>query len=492
MQLNLKKMDIDFIKRRFEEISDGKFGGITSITPLAGSGSSRRYFRITAEKGVFIGTHSGNVDENDAFLTFTGDFQKAGLPVPEIFAVSDDRTFYIQSDFGDVSLFSIVQSDLKQFGEISPATKRLYEKVLCRLVEFQLDGHDAVGGDYGKAYPAADFCVESLVDDMNYFRYYFLKTHKTLVFNEERLRKDFTELASLIVSAPYFFMYRDFQSRNIMIRGGEPYFIDYQGGRRGPLQYDVVSLLYQAKARLKPAMRDELLGFYKKQLAKRMNPAELEFDKHLDAVILLRLMQVLGAYGFRGLIEKKQHFVESIPFALREIVDFAKRCDIPAALPELKATIAQLETLSTDYPLEAGTDLVIDICSFSYKNGGVPNDTSGNGGGFVFDCRAIPNPGRLPEFKTKTGLDDDVSEWLENHPETHEFFGHAAAIVCQSIDNYVERHFAHLSIGFGCTGGQHRSVYFAQKLAEFVHEKYPQIAIRISHTVQQKNFSHGI
>lgn len=485
-------MDIDLIERRFCELSNGKLGSIASITPLAGSGSSRLYFRVTTENDSFIVTYSSNIDENDAFVTFTDDFHKAGLPVPEIFAVSDDKTFYIQSDFGDVSLFSIVQNDLKQFGVISSATKRLYEKVLCRLVEFQIDGHDAVADDYGKAYPAADFCVESLIDDMNYFRYYFLKTHKTLVFNEEKLRKDFVELAKFIVSAPYFFMYRDFQSRNIMIRGGEPYFIDYQGGRRGPLQYDVVSLLYQAKARLTLATRNELLDFYKRQLAKRTVLAEIEFDKYLDAVILLRLMQVLGAYGFRGLIEKKQHFVESIPFALREIVDFVKRCNIPVALPELKATIAQLETLSTYYPLEAGTGLVVDICSFSYRNGGVPNDTSGNGGGFVFDCRALPNPGRLPEFKTKTGLDYDVSEWLERYDETHNFLKHAAAIVCQSIDNYIERRFTHLAIGFGCTGGQHRSVYFAQKLAELIHEKYPHIAIKIEHTVQHKTFSYGI
>lgn len=448
------------------------------------SGSSRYYFRIYTENNSYIATYSANTEENNAFLIFSNHFKERGLPVPEIFATSDDKTCYIQSDFGDVSLFDYVNKCL-QNKSYDETTIALYKKAISNLVEFQIKGNQDL--DYSAAYPISCFNKESIIDDLNYFKYYFLKVNEEIVFNETRLNHDFQLLADFAMEAPSdFFMYRDFQSRNIMIKDNTPFFIDYQGGRKGPLQYDLVSLLYQVKAQIPNNLKNDLISFYKKELSSYLNVDEIGFDKYFKTFVLIRLLQVLGAYGFRGLIQKKSHFLQSIPYALQEIITLKDNLDLSIELKELSSVLAQMETLLDKYKVAENEKLTVAINSFSFKNGGVPQDLTGNGGGFVFDCRALPNPGRYEEYRKLTGQDMEVQDFLNNKQEVNTFFETTNSILSQAIDNYLQRDFKNLFVNFGCTGGQHRSVFFAQKTAEALHEKYPQIRIVLNHVVQHK------
>lgn len=457
------------------------------INAMPSSGSSRKYFRVKTDKRVLIGAYNLNIEENDAFFSFSKHFHECGLPVPQILAISDSKEIYIQTDLGDDTLFNHVENCLKK-GKYDDETVELYKKSLDKLIDFQIIGHK--GLDYSKAFPTAEFDEMSIMDDLNYFKYCFLKEHEEISFNETRLDTDFQTLTRYILEAPSdFFMYRDFQSRNIMIVENNPYFIDYQGGRKGPLQYDVVSLLYQVKARMPQEWRDELIDYYKKQLSKSCGDAQpcistKDFDKYFPAFVLLRLLQVLGAYGFRGLIQKKLHFMQSIPYAIREIMNVNEKWSLPFDLPELQAVIKQFDVLLTKYENVEPERLTITVNSFSFKNGGVPYDKSGNGGGFVFDCRALPNPGRYIEFKQKTGEDAEVQEFMDDKPDTHYFMQNVQLLVFQSIDNYLERGFKNLQINFGCTGGQHRSVFFAQRIGEMIHENYPMVNVAINHLAQ--------
>ena len=441
------------------------------ILPIAASGSARKYYRIITDKRTLIGTYSENTEENEAFLTFSKHFHDLGLNVPEVFAVNGEKTCYLQSDFGDDNLFAHVQKALMASG---PSTSsgttysenviELYKQTLKHLVQLQVLGHK--GLDYSKAYPTERFDHQAIIDDLNYFKYYFVKPHEEIEFNETRLGKDFEAFADFVSQAPCdFFMYRDFQSRNIMVKDKELYFIDFQGGRKGPLNYDVVSLLYQVKAQIPQSVRDELIQYYKEELKQFVNPEEVKFDLYQPYFVYLRLLQVLGAYGFRGLIQKKSHFIESIPYALKELKTWNENHPLKD-YPELQKVISQLSTIN--YQLTTNNSkLTVTVNSFSFKKG-YPNDFSGNGGGFVFDCRALPNPGREPEFKTKTGRDWEVIDYLMAKPPVHVFLDHMKAIVSQSVENYKERHFSNLMVSFGCTGGQHRSVFFAQTIYEWL------------------------
>ena len=481
--------DIYQIKNILRELIEKDLSeNLVDIKALPASGSSRIYFRIYTDRNTYIATYSPNVEENVAFFVFTEHFKKSNLPVPTLLSVSHDNTCYIQSDFGDVSLFHLVQDCLKD-SYFDKNTIRLYKEALDNLIDFQIKGNKNL--DYSIAYPTPIFDRQSVIDDLNYFKYYFLKLNDEIIFNETRLNNDFQVFADHIMQAPNdFFMYRDFQSRNIMIKDNHTYFIDYQGGRKGPLQYDIVSLLYQVKAQLPQSLRDELLSHYKQKLASVVDIKEIRFDDYYQSFVLLRLMQVLGAYGYRGLIQKKQHFLSSIPYALREITSLNKALNLPLEIKELSSVLSQLDNLIKKYEHSEDDILTITINSFSYKNGGVPTDMSGNGGGFVFDCRALPNPGRYQEYKELTGLDKEVQDFLEDKGECSVFFEAAENIVCQSVDNYIERHFNSLSVNFGCTGGQHRSVFFAHKMAKTLHKKYPMIKVVENHVVQHKNFIH--
>ena len=463
------------------------------ILPIAESGSARKYFRVITDQRNLIGTYSSNIEENEAFLTFSKHFHDLGLNVPEVFAVNDEKTCYLQSDFGDDNLFAHVQKALLSDGPStgSGTLISLYKKALSHLVKLQVLGHK--GLDYSKAYPTERFDRQAIIDDLNYFKYYFVKPHEEIDFNETRLGKDFETFADFVSQAPCdFFMYRDFQSRNIMVKDGELYFIDFQGGRKGPLNYDVVSLLYQVKAQIPQETRDELVEYYKTELSQYLNPEVVKFDTYQPYFVYLRLMQVLGAYGFRGLIQKKSHFIESIPYALREIEALSKATPL-TAYPELHNVISQLNKLDAKYAAliapPAGK-LTVTINSFSFKKG-YPADFSGNGGGYVFDCRALPNPGREPQFKTKTGRDWEVIDYLMTKPPVHVFLDHVKGIVGQSVDNYRERHFSNLMVSFGCTGGQHRSVFFAQTIYDWLKATYPDIHLKLNHIERKITEEHN-
>ena len=480
-------LTLEEIKKTIAELIENLGEKVLETVAMPSSGSSRRYFRVKTDKRYLIGAHNLNIEENDAFFSFTKHFHSCGLPVPEILAVSLSKEIYIQTDLGDVTLFHHVEDCLKN-GNFDNITIELYKKSLNKLVDFQIIGHQ--GLDYSKAFPTPAFDEMSIMEDLNYFKYCFLKEQEEISFNETRLDTDFQRLAKYILEAPSdFFMYRDFQSRNIMIVDNEPYFIDYQGGRKGPLQYDVVSLLYQVKARIPEDLRRELIDFYKKQLLKSCRDARpcvstTDFDKYFPAFVLLRLLQVLGAYGFRGLIQKKLHFMQSIPYAIKELLKVNEKWPLPFELPELQSVIQQLSIVLPKYENIEPERLTITVNSFSYKNGGFPFDKSGNGGGFVFDCRALPNPGRYVEYKKSTGEDADVIEFLDEKPDVHYFLQNVQMLVFQSIDNYLERGFKNLQINFGCTGGQHRSVFFAQTVGRMIHENYPMVNVEINHLAQ--------
>lgn len=502
-------LTLEEIKKTITELIENLGEKVIEITAMPSSGSSRRYFRVKTDRRYLIGAHNNNIEENDAFFSFSRHFHECGLPVPEVLAVSSSKDVYVQTDLGDVTLFHHVEDCLKN-GNFDNVTIELYKKSLDKLVDFQIIGHK--GLDYSQAFPTPAFDEMSIMDDLNYFKYCFLKEHEEISFNETRLDIDFQRLAKYILEAPSdFFMYRDFQSRNIMIVDNEPYFIDYQGGRKGPLQYDVVSLLYQVKARIPEELRRELIDYYKIKLQEisplryasvemtgtkyhserpkgsEESPALIlieSFDKYFPAFVLLRLLQVLGAYGFRGLIQKKLHFMQSIPYAIREIMKACDNWPLPFELPELQSVIKQFDVLLKKYESVEPERLTITVNSFSFKNGGVPYDKSGNGGGFVFDCRALPNPGRFVEFKQKTGEDIEVQEFMDDKTDTHYFMQNVQMLVFQSIDNYLERGFKNLQINFGCTGGQHRSVYFAQTIGRMIHENYPMVNVEINHLAQ--------
>ena len=452
---------------------------LVDIQPIAESGSSRKYYRVKTSEASVIGTFNANVEENEAFFYLTEHFGRIDLPVPKLLAVNEDRNCYLQSDQGDDTLFSHIQHALAA-GKYDAHTVDLFKLTLDQLVRFQIEGHR--GLDYSKVYPMPCFDKSAVMDDLDYFKYYFVKPHAEIVFNETRLKAEFNAFADLVCQANNdFFMYRDFQSRNVMIDHDKPCFIDYQGGRCGPLQYDVVSLLYQVKAQMPQSLRDELLEHYKKALSAYLDPSAVEFDKYYPYYVYLRLLQVLGAYGFRGLIQKKAHFIESIPYALKELTTWNEKYPLES-YPELQSVILQLPTANCQ--LLTANGLTVTINSFSFKKG-YPDDFSGNGGGFVFDCRALPNPGREPQFKTKTGRDWEVVEYLMEKPQTHVFLDHVKAIVGQSIDNYLERHFSNLMVSFGCTGGQHRSVFFAQSIADWIKATYPSVIVKVNH-IEQK------
>ena len=456
------------------------------IVSLAESGSSRKYYRVFSGNRTLIGTYNANVEENESFFYLTRHFGACDLPVPKLLAISSDKEFYLQTDHGDDTLFHHVQHSLAA-GKYDESTIDLYRQALNQLVRFQVKGHQ--GLDYSKVYPVPCFDQSAVMDDLDYFKYYFVKPHAEIVFNENRLKAEFQAFADVVCLADnHYFMYRDFQSRNIMVDHGKVLFIDYQGGRGGPLHYDVVSLLYQVKAQIPQSLRDELLTYYKKALSEHVDLLSVEFDRYYPYFVYLRLMQVLGAYGFRGLIQKKAHFIESIPYAINELKRWSETHPL-ASYPELQSVLQQVSSLlprySTIQQLNSSTvqQLTVTINSFSFKKG-YPDDFSGNGGGFVFDCRALPNPGREPEFKTKTGRDWEVVEYLTAKPQVHEFLNHVKGIVGQSIDNYLERHFSHLMISFGCTGGQHRSVFFAQTIADWIRKNYPSVNVKLNHIEQ--------
>ncbi len=454
--------------------------------PIAQSGSHRVYVRLFLNDGTtLMGAFNDDIKENEAFFAFTDFFGKEHLNVPKVLAISDDRMHYVQNDLGNETLFSYLTHRKEETGTLPDDVLEYFRKALRQLPLFQLCGKKDF--DFSVCYPSPAFDRQSMQWDLNYFKYYFLKL-AYIPFDEQALENDFKKLEdNLLEAGQDFFLYRDFQSRNIMLKGGDVYFIDYQGGRKGALQYDLASLLYQAKAGLPDTLREELLDFYLDELTKHLTIDRGLFRKHYYLYVLIRQLQVLGAYGYRGYYEKKSHFLQSIPPAVENIRTLLDKGLISVELPELTSVLRAITAIDwaarTQPPAAKEGKLTVEVRSFSFKKG-IPEDLSGNGGGFVFDCRALPNPGREPQYRSMTGLDRPVIEYLEKYPEVDAFKQHLFAIADMSVDNYLERKFTHLSISCGCTGGQHRSVYFAQSVADHLRAKYPDVNVVLVHREQ--------
>ncbi|MFZ0306728.1 MAG: RNase adapter RapZ [Candidatus Sulfotelmatobacter sp.] len=453
---------MDVLQRLFEQ----RFGTpAVRVQALQGQlgGSGRRIVRLTSDKVRAIGILYDVREENVAFLEFSRHFRRHGLPVPEIYAEDLNHGAYLEEDFGDTTLFEFLSKN--RVGEkIGADAVEAYRKVVAVLPRFQIEaGRDL---DYSVCYPRGSFDRQSIAWDLNYFKYYFLRL-AGIGFNEQALEDDFDRLTNFLLSADCnYFLYRDFQSRNVMLKNGEPFFLDYQGGRKGALQYDVASLLYDAKADLPPELRQQLLDLYLDKLGGFVEVKRESFLHYYYSYVYVRIMQALGAYGFRGFYERKAHFLQSVPYALKNLRWLLHNVKVPIALPTLmEAFNSMLASEKLQGLASEAENLAVRIWSFSFHRG-LPKDESGHGGGFVFDGRSLPNPGREERFKTLTGRDAPVIDYLNQQESVHQFLASVMSLVDASVSEYQRRGFKSLMVSFGCTGGQHRSVYLAEQLAK--------------------------
>jgi aminoglycoside/choline kinase family phosphotransferase len=454
-----------------------------NVSYLPVSGSYRKYYRIEGKHGSMIGVFNEDRKENEAFISFSKEFALKQLPVPMVYAEDPFQQVYLISDLGDQTLFNYLSEIRENDDDFPEEAIGIYKKVIKLLPVFQVvAGKDL---DYSKCYPRQAFDGQSMMWDLNYFKYYFLKLAK-VPFEEQKLEDDFQTLVHFLLKAGAdYFMYRDFQSRNVMLMQGEPWFIDYQGGRKGPLQYDIASLLYDAKASIPETVKDTLLEYYLDILESYLTIDRKSFHEYYGGFVLIRILQALGAYGFRGYYENKPHFLKSIPYALTNLQHLIQKGMLPESLPMLKEVLGKiLENPAFRFIKGTSNNLVVKISSFSYKKG-IPEDNNGNGGGFVFDCRSLPNPGRYEEYRSFNGNDQQVVNFLEKEADVGEFLNHVCSLVDQSVRRYIEREFTSLVINFGCTGGQHRSVYCASELARHLRSKFD-LMIDLQHTELNK------
>jgi aminoglycoside/choline kinase family phosphotransferase len=455
-------MSIDVLKALFERHFHAS---PARVQPLQGDlgASGRKILRLSTEKHRAIGVLYGVREENLAFVEFSKHFRRLGLPVPEIYAEDLDHGAYLEEDLGDTTLYEFLTKN-RTATTIAPQAIETYRKVVAILPRFQVEaGRDL---NYSVCYPNPSFDRQSIAWDLNYFKYYFLRL-AGISFNERALEDDFSRLTDFLLTAPRdYFLYRDFQSRNILLRNSEPFFVDYQGGRKGALQYDIASLLYDAKADLPPELRQQLLDHYLDTLANFIPLDRTAFLQHFYPYVYIRIMQALGAYGFRGFYERKPHFLQSVPYALKNLRWLLHNVDLPIALPTLMGAFQSMLASEKLQAIAAEADnLIVRIFSFSFHQG-LPKDETGNGGGFVFDGRSLPNPGREDRFKSLTGKDAPVIEYLQQQESVHQFFASVLSLVDSAVATYQQRGFKNLMVSFGCTGGQHRSVYLAEQLAK--------------------------
>jgi len=488
----------------------------TNVEQIAGAGSNRHYFRITCANGEsVIGVVGTSIDENKAFIYISNHFNRRKLPVPKVLAVSDDMMRYIQTDLGRTSLFDAISGGRQAGGRYNQREKELLANTIHELPNLQIRG--AIGFDWSNCYPQPEFDVDSVLFDLNYFKYCFLKATE-LDFHELKLEANFRMFAKDLTSEQSeSFLYRDFQARNVILDAeGKPSFIDFQGGRKGPIYYDLASFLWQASAKYPNKLRRELIHEYYNSLRNYTEvPSIRHFVARLSQFVLFRTLQVLGAYGFRGYFERKQHFIDSIPPAmdnLRELLTVSEdifpypyMMDMLRRLTELpqfahveESSVARADGYKTSdqniykaHPQDGPATfskydgkgpLVVRVFSFSYRKG-IPEDESGNGGGYVFDCRSTHNPGRYEPYKQLTGLDEPVIRFLEDDGEILSFLENVYRLADHHVARYIQRGFTSLMFSFGCTGGQHRSVYSAQHLAEHIHEKFG-IEVHVVHREQ--------
>ncbi len=469
MQNNISENIKNLFKKTFKE-------EIKEMYQLPPSGSSRLYFRVKNDIRSVIAAYNSDKKENAAFLYLSDIFIKNGINVPEIYAEDLNNDVYLQEDLGDETLFNRLLK-VRKSNEFPEELINLYKNVVEKLAELQIKVSKKV--DYSICYPRKAFDKQSIMWDLNYFKYNFLK-FTDILFDEQLLEDDFNSFSEYLLKADCnFFLYRDFQSRNIMLHNDRIYFIDYQGGRKGALHYDLASQLYDAKANIPENIREEIKTHYLNRLQQAYKIDVSDFDKHYYAYVLVRIMQAMGAYGYRGFFERKKHFLDSIPFAIKNLNSVLDKEEIPIEIPELRRVLKSV-TNSKKLKNISGKKLTIKVSSFSYKKG-IPEDNSGNGGGFVFDCRFINNPGRIEEYKELCGKDQEVIDFLENTDEVHHFFKSISQIISAAVKNYQSRGFKNLSVNFGCTGGQHRSVFFAEKTADYLRNNYD-INVELEHT----------
>lgn len=475
------------IAAEVQQFAEKYLGNQQEITVelLPQSGSDRRYFQVKKGDFIYIATHNLNKKENEAFIYFSGHFKSKALPVPEVFFISSNGLLYLQEYLGNESLLNRLDAE----GH-TEAVKQLFKDSLHQLARLQVLGNE--GLDYTRCLTTKSFGKQAILSDLLYFKYYFLDTLKT-PYDKQQMLTDFEALADYLDNTDYrYFMFRDFQSRNIMLRNNQPYFIDYQGGMFGAPQYDAASMIWQARAELSNDWKKELLESYIDSLEEVLNAKinRATFTSQYYGFVLIRLLQVLGAYGFRGLFERKAQFLTSIPLALRNLKWFIENQPLQEPLPEFMRmlnfivsdeVIGRFETPKAT----ADTPLVVYLNSFSYKLSGYPADPSANGGGYVFDCRGLLNPGRLEKFKTLTGKDKEVIDYLEQNTRMPDFLKAVYSLVDINVEDYLQRGFNSLVINFGCTGGQHRSVYAAEQTARHLRNKY-RVKTVLQHIEQEK------
>jgi aminoglycoside/choline kinase family phosphotransferase len=468
---------IKHIKNLYKTIQDQEWDEIAKIPQ---SGGDRMYFRIKQGANSWIATFNINLKENDTFIYFSNHFASKNLPVPKVLAVSADKHYYIQEDMGAVSLLDVLEKEGK-----TDYVFALFQKSLKALAKLQVQGGE--GLDYNYCLTSKSFGKHAILTDLLYYKYYFLDTLQ-YPYDKQALIDEFELLSDQLASNELnHFLYRDFQSRNIIVNNDEVYFIDFQGGMEGGLSYDVASLLWQAKAELSNEWKGKLVAYYISEVQALLPTPmdEIQFKKQYNGFVLLRLLQVLGAYGFRGLFERKAHFLTSIPLGLKNLRNFLSIAPISADTPVFAGILNWMvseEVMQRFTPPVANetTPLVISINSFSYKKG-LPNDETENGGGFIFDMRGILNPGRFEEYKKLAGIDKPVQDFLEQRTKMNIFLNSVWDLIDITVENYLSRDFASLQINFGCTGGQHRSVYAAEQTARHLRNKY-KVKVVLEHT----------
>lgn len=469
---------IEQIQKLFTDSNDAP---VLSIEKLPQAGSDRYYFRIATAGKTYIATYGANVPENETFIYFSNQFQKQALCTPQVLYINNDKTIYIQEDFGDTSLLNVLEAE-----GFSDNVYSLYKQSLSKLAELQIKAHEVV--DYSKCLTNREFGKEAIMADLLYFKYYFLDA-LARPYDKQKLIHDFEALSNYLSHTEHkYFMFRDFQSRNIMVTpDNDVHFIDYQGGMNGAPQYDAASMLWQARANLteewKESLLDDYMDAFEKTVGENLN--RTVFRSQYYGYVLIRLLQVLGAYGFRGLFERKAQFLTSIPLALNNVKWFLENHDVGISVPTFRKVLEICisdEVIEQFTPIQANaeTPLIVTINSFSYKKG-IPPDSSDNGGGFVFDMRGILNPGRFDEYKKLSGLDKLVKDFLEQRTKMPVFLNSVFDVVDIAVSNYIERGFASLMVNFGCTGGQHRSVFAAEALARHLKNKF-KVKVLLTHT----------
>ncbi|MCT4614403.1 MAG: phosphotransferase [Marinifilaceae bacterium] len=475
MKKEIKNKIIELYKENIKE-------EINNIQDIPQSGSERMYIRILSAKSSIIGVYSPDHKESEAFIDFSNQFANKGISVGRVLAVNYDKTLYLTEDLGEYNLFNYICS-IRESEDYELQLKELYKNVINSLIDIQIKTKSDF--DYTKAYPRKAFDKQSMLWDLNYFKYYFLKL-AGIQFNEELLERDFQKFTDFLLSAKSeSFMYRDFQSRNIMIGKDKLGFIDYQGGRKGALQYDLASLLFDAKADLSPEIRENLLDYYLDQLESNSSYTRIEFVKYFNSFVLIRIMQAMGAYGFRGFYERKEHFLKSIPFAINNLKYLLQKDKFGVEIPELLNALRKVSESKKllNIANEQKLKLRVEINSFSYKRG-VPVDLSKNGGGYVFDCRHIHNPGRYEQYKLLTGKDQAVIDFFNKENEMETFLSSVYNLVDASVSRYIQRDFSNLQVNFGCTGGRHRSVFAAESLAKHLENKFD-INVELKHVERE-------